>query len=387
MKIIHLAASYHPRGGGVEYHLEQINRLLVAAGHEVTVLTLAQDPDWPERETHQGATIRRIKSTPVAIPTRFGSLQPFLTKTFEKFRLWQAIWQQISLLRGAHIIQVHDVFWWLLPYWWLLPGKVFMTFHGYEREAGPTPGQRRWHQLADHLTDGSLAIGAFHEDWYGVVPDQISFGGLDGPGSGGRGSHLGDRYQKSAHQPQVHQRPQPHHPKKIIALGRLEVGTGLPELVHALALSTPETKKAWQVDIYGDGPLRQHLQKFIDQEELPIHLHGFVAGARQKLAEADVVMASQYLAILETLAAGKAPVSFVSSDFKRAYLTQAPFGQWLKLVHSPQEIAALLAEWTDQPLPILEAAAPTWARHQTWEKVMEKYQELWQSSPIYEPTQ
>lgn len=378
MKIVHLAASYYPRGGGVEHHLEQINRLLVAAGHQVEVLTLAHSDDLPSSEVFQGVRVRRLSIKPAEVLPKWGHLRPLIAKTKEKLWLWRSVWQEINLLRSAHIVQVHDVFWWLLPYWWLLPGKVFITFHGYEKETGPTAGQRRWHQLADQLTDGSLTIGAFHEAWYGVVAEQISYGGLDvsddKTGGANRQSLARSRSKSIDATGQ----------RTLMALGRLEVGTGLPELVHALALSSDRVREGWQVDIYGDGPLKEHLQNYINKEKLPINLHGFKPEAREQLDQADLVMASQYLAILESLRAGRAPLSYAGSEFKLAYLTMTPFAKWLTIAHSSREIADILESLTSAPLPKLPDEARGWALSQSWEKVVNQYYLLWQSSPTYE---
>jgi glycosyltransferase involved in cell wall biosynthesis len=374
MKIIHLAQRYWPHGGGVEYHLSQLNKQLVADGHAVSVLTVAPETGLPKAEVHEGVTIIRIPLLTHAWYKKLLSSKGLsvIAKTWEKMHRWYFTARLIPFLKQADIVQVHDVYWWIAPWWWLIPGKLFITFHGYESESGPSRAQQRWHQLGAAFTDGSLAIGGFHEKWYGVKPTMTSFGAVE----------LESEKVETRSQPNPHKNaPQ----KRIVFIGRLQELTGARELVAAVQSLPSQIQQKIQVDMYGQGELLEELQKQITQHALPITLHGFQATAREELYQADVAFVSQYLAILEALVARVNIISFAGSEFKKAVLKSTPYAGVLQIAESVQELAVLIqkiAEDSDQGIANSrhETAAQeqyNWARAQTWVALTNTYYQLW----------
>ncbi|UPW00322.1 glycosyltransferase family 4 protein [Halorussus gelatinilyticus] len=61
MKILQVAPRYAPHTGGVETHVAEISRRLVALGHDVTVFTADAEADLPRRETREGVRVRRFR--------------------------------------------------------------------------------------------------------------------------------------------------------------------------------------------------------------------------------------------------------------------------------------------------------------------------------------
>ncbi|HUN37687.1 MAG TPA: glycosyltransferase family 4 protein, partial [Trebonia sp.] len=59
MRIAMVSAHYAPFAGGVESHIEEIARRLVARGESVEVLTHRDDPDQPGTEARDGVLVRR----------------------------------------------------------------------------------------------------------------------------------------------------------------------------------------------------------------------------------------------------------------------------------------------------------------------------------------
>ncbi len=166
MKIVHLTRRYWPSMGGVETHLLKVNQCLV--DHEVKVITEQHDSSLNLIEAHQQVMIYRIKVE--ASSRRWGY----------KFSLWRGILKNWSIIRQADVIQIHDVFWWLLPFWLLLGGKsIYMTFHGHEGNTEPSSRQIFWHWLASKLTKGNISVGGFHQKWYRVKPTYVTFGATD----------------------------------------------------------------------------------------------------------------------------------------------------------------------------------------------------------------
>jgi glycosyltransferase involved in cell wall biosynthesis len=406
MKIIHLADRYWPHGGGVEYHLAQINKRLVADGHAVSVVTVAHEPGLPKTEVHQGVTIIRIPLLSHAWCSKLLNTKGLavLAKTWEKLHRWYYTARLIPFLRQAHVVQVHDVYWWIAPWWWLISGRLFITFHGYENEFGPTRAQKLWHQLGAAFTDGSLAIGGFHEKWYGVKPTVTSFGAVElGPVDGSvdesgdeigdgsvdeSGDQSGDGFSDESGSDANELRSrrnnsnQRNFKKRIVFIGRLQELTGARELVAAVQLLPSQLQQKLQIDMYGQGELRQELQESITQHSLPITLHGFQAHAREELYNADVAFVSQYLAILEALVARVKIISFAGSEFKKAVLQSTPYADSLEIAQSVSELAELLQKVADQPVQKNSydnsiQAHYTWAKAQTWVALTNMYYQLW----------
>src|SRR5581483_9894413 len=65
MRIAMVCAHYAPFAGGVESHVEEIARRLVARGENVEVLTHLDDPGRPATQARDGVLVRRHK-VPVA---------------------------------------------------------------------------------------------------------------------------------------------------------------------------------------------------------------------------------------------------------------------------------------------------------------------------------
>ncbi|NHN58915.1 MULTISPECIES: glycosyltransferase family 4 protein [Halorussus] len=60
MNILQVAPRYPPHTGGVETHVAEISRRLVARGHDVTVFTADAADGLPRRETRDGVRVRRF---------------------------------------------------------------------------------------------------------------------------------------------------------------------------------------------------------------------------------------------------------------------------------------------------------------------------------------
>lgn len=136
---------------------------------------------------------------------------------------------------------------------------------------------------------------------------------------------------------------------RIVGMGRLTSQKGFDVLIDA-AVKMP-TSPAWRIDIYGDGPLRDSLQRQIELHGLQhrITLHGYTSQPHGVLENADVfVLASRHegfgLVIAEAMLHGVQVVS-----------TNCP--------HGPSEL--LDSGRLGQLVPVDDAAALADALHRT----------------------
>jgi glycosyltransferase involved in cell wall biosynthesis len=165
MKILFLTRRFYPDIGGVEKHVLEVSKQLVAQGYKVNVLTESKSS---------------IKKTP------FKNIQiirlPFFPEgKMKKFAVWQWLWSNRKLILDADIIHCHDVFYWYFPFRFLYPRKpVFTTFHGYESY----PIKQKAilvRKISEKLSWGNICIGDFIKKWYKTTPTYISYGAVDSP--------------------------------------------------------------------------------------------------------------------------------------------------------------------------------------------------------------
>lgn len=334
-RVLFLTRRFWPAVGGVETHVAAIAQELKNA-YDITIATEQTTKDLPLSEVREGIQVLRI-------PTK--------GKTWSKWQFWRWWWQHKALLQDADIVHIHDVFFWVQPLRVFFPFKKWlMTFHGYEPPQ-PSWRQKLQHQLAAWLTNGNICVGGFHQKWYGVRPTFITYGGAE----------FAAADKKNAHASSV---------KKIIFIGRVAEDTGIQSLLQALS----HVEQKCELNIYGDGPLRVQLETQAKQLHHTIHFHGFNSNARQYIHTSDVAFASQYLSILEALAAGVPVISLADSPLKKDYLERTPFAEWIRITRNTEQLAKTLK--TPQTL---DPAAQEWARSQTWEKITQLYVRLWEN--------
>lgn len=336
MRVIHLARRYHPYIGGVETHLQHLIKVMAKDGHTSIVITQQFSSSDPLQDIIDGTKILRIP----------------LQHSEQKIGTWRSIINWWQVFSKADVIQIHDVFWWFLPCILFFRKKTFMTFHGYEGNSAPDKKQQLWHQLASRLTQGNLAIGGFHEKWYGIKPTLTSYGA---------GSTLKEKDPKK-------------QKNNIIFIGRLEDDNGIKEYLEAIKL-LQEKGKTYHLDVFGEGSLEKECKKYIADNNLSVAMHGFKANAARQLPNYSIAFVSRYLAIIEALQVGCAVIAQYNNEIKYDYLIKTPFCQWIAVEQEGQNIADAVIE-----IKPLRKEAKTWARAQTWKKMAENYYKLWKKN-------
>lgn len=314
MTIIHVTPAAAPSKGGVETHVTRVVELQQKSGYQVSILTKAQP--------------------------------------HTKLSTWLFIFKHLNKLVAADVVQVHDVFWWLLPVYpvlWLRRKKIITTFHGWE---GTYPIRwqaklQRW--VYNQLSTKSVHVGAWIQEFYWDKPDLVIYGGVD------QSEALISSSQSL----------------KLVFIGRLEPENDIEKYLEFVNL----LKQRINVDLIwvGDGSYHD------DCAKVGV-VTGMVDDTKKYLDEASVVLAASYLSILQAQAAGKIVVSLYSHKLKQRYLESYPGSAFLLMSNQPrilaESIAILLRSSKDRHQ--LEQAAKQFAIVQTWQKIVKQYEELWQ---------
>lgn len=332
MKILHLSRRFYPHLGGVETHVYEISKILIKRRHKVSIITQQFSQKEQLEETIEGITIYRI---------------PLICNE-DKWKTWLWMWQHRQLFIGAHKIHIHDVFWWTLPLLPLIQKNLYITFHGYEGNEAPNVNKRFWHQAAAFVTQANLCIGGFHEKWYGVKPTMVSFGA-------------------ASTNKKIHSK----NKNNIIFIGRLEHDNGIIEYINAMLLLQ---KNNFILDVYGDGSLKDECEDIVKKYKLPVIFHGFVDNAAQYLSDYSIAFVSRYLAIVEALQIGNTVIAHYNNEIKKDYLMLSPFSNWISIVGTSNEISKAVQK--EKRLPEMSRK---WAEAQTWDKMVDGYEKLWQT--------
>jgi len=337
MHVVFLSKRYWPAVGGVEKHLQSLCDVLQKWRPDIqmTIVTEQHDTSLPTFEEQKNKTIHRI---PVSSNI--------------KKSIWSWMSAHRKLFESADLIHAHDVFFWMFPLLpnWSLP-RIYTTFHGYEPPGPPNKKQRNQHQIAEVLSDGNICVGGFHQKWYGVQPTRTTFGAVDE-------SYLSSKKTKAKS-------------GTFVFVGRLDTDTGIWSYLEAFAKLHAEEKN-YQLDVVGDGPLRQQLELFVEQQNLPVRFLGSQTITPTLYQKYSASFVSGYLTILESLAAGTPVIATYGTPLKKDYLELTPFAQHISIAQPGTQLVTAM-----KGKHLLSPDAQSWAHQQTWDKLAGQYLELW----------
>lgn len=349
MKILFFCRRFWPEIGGVEKHVFEISKRLIEKGNKVTIVTEwgKGDGGFKGFEVYEGIRIYRIPIT--------------TSEKLKKFQIWQWLWKNRKLINEAEIIHCHDVFYWFLPFRLFYPRKkVFTTFHGYEGSKPPRWNKILAHKIAGWLSNGSIAIGDFHQKWYGVKSDIVSYGAVGVP----RQARDKNRKQDTVF--------------NFCFVGRLAEDTGIMIYLKALKILN-ERGETHSLIVCGDGPQRQEAKNFVNKNKLKVTFLGFVNDPQKYVFQSKMVFVSRYLGILESLLAKKIIFAVYDSEIKKDYLKLAPFAPWIVIEKDAVALVNKISYFANRPGKgtnnIQKGFA--WAKQQTWDKLTNQYLELW----------
>lgn len=107
--------------------------------------------------------------------------------------------------------------------------------------------------------------------------------------------------------------------------------------------------------------------------QIPIKLDVFtdVLNASRFISKYDFAFVSRYLAILEALDVGVPVLAHYNNAIKYDYLSLAPFAKFIHIFHDPQKVNLKF------DLKLIKQGQK-WAKQQTWDRLADMYEKLWQ---------
>ncbi|GAA4121666.1 glycosyltransferase family 4 protein [Nocardioides fonticola] len=332
----------HPDLGGIESHVGEVTRRLVALGHEVEVLTTDRTGLLARVEEVDGYRIRRFRALP---RERDWYASPGL-----------AWWLLRHRYAAVHVQGIHT----LVPplamlLAWLTRTPYLVTFH----TGGATSALRQrlrgpqFAVLAPLIRRARVRIGVSEferrrfEELAGVPVRVIRNGGaLPDPGADA---------------------PAPDH-DLVVSVGRLEMYKGHHRAIAALARLRRRRPGA-RLRILGAGPAEPALRALADElgvadavtitEVPPLDRR---AMARELAGAGAVTLLSEYeahpVAVMEALALGRPVVVARTSGL--AELESLGWARAVDLDADPDEVAEALARQLDAPVVPDVASLPTW---------------------------
>jgi hypothetical protein len=129
-----------------------------------------------------------------------------------------------------------------------------------------------------------------------------------------------------------------------------------------------------RINFLGDGDSAWEAAKIGD-------VVGFQESPQKQLKNVHWVIASSYLAILDSLAAGRKVFSVYSDPIKKKYLYSHPMSNYLAISYTANELVEKIDKYMTNPkwsLPEIQQSQ-RWALKQTWSNLAHKYLDLWKT--------
>lgn len=107
---------------------------------------------------------------------------------------------------------------------------------------------------------------------------------------------------------------------------------------------------------------------------------GRVKNLKKEIDQSRFIFTSGYLAILEAMAGQRLVFAVYDNPLKEDYLRMSPLADKIVISASADELLTKMDDYLNHPEKekALAAKAYQWARRQTWTKVADLYEALWQ---------
>jgi len=343
LKILMVSARYPPAVGGVEKHVSRLAHELVKRGHHVRIITSSHEPNLsPTGMSDAGVEVFRMP---------YGwNRAPFLGL------LWML--RHSDLWRDRDVIHAHDVYpplFWCAPLMIEVRKRLFVTFHGYERDPIPSPFiflRRVARKLA---RGGNICVGRFIETCYGIACDRVVLGATDLP-------------QRTERQ------------EMAVYVGRIESDTGIEQYIHAIHTLREKHGISLALKVVGNGSQRRRMAALAHELELDVEFLGEIEDPWSVIGSAKICLAVGFLSILEAMARGIPVVGYATSPLRLAYLKSVrEEGGPISIQTTSEGVARELARiLTDTRLEeSVSVRSREFAKRWTWDSMTQAYLRLW----------
>lgn len=349
MNILFFTRLFYPHIGGVEKHVSEISKVLIAKGHKVTIITEdLSTKDIPIYLQSKGRIQEKVNEIKIyRVPVGEDDW-------FKKFTTWNWLFKHRILIKNADIIHTHDVFFWYLPFRFLCPfKKVFTTFHGYE--SYPISKKSIFiRKISEKLSFGNICVGEFMKKWYGTKPSYTTYGGVN----------------IARNEVKIKNK------MSAVFIGRLDEQTGILEYVKAVKLIREKIPN-FKFEIIGDGKFRQEV-------EGNFKVIGFKKDPERYFSKYHFAFVSRYLSILEAMVAKRLVFALYDNPLKKDYLKMTPFANFINIVGSEKELTNLVFYFLKNSKKEEEMThkAFDWVRNQSWENLTNVYLKIWGANKV-----
>lgn len=305
MKILVLNYEFPPLGGGAASVSKDISIQLSRKGHDVTVVTMGYQ-DLPEYEEVQGVKIYRLK----CLRRKKSSCMPWEQYTYllavRHFMKSHMKSYAYDICHVHFVIPTGEAAKWIkkkyhIPYVITAHGsdveghnqkKYMKIMHKFLR-----PSWRKIVSSSEGVVAPSIYLKSLMEERYSQGKYILIPNGLDIA-----------KYKKLTEEGEKE--------KRLLLMGRLQKFKNVQTVLRAIA---EIDLSGWEVDVLGDGPYREELEKLVKQLNLTkcVRFHGWIDnGSEEQLGyirqSAIYITASFFencpMTVLETIAAGNYPL-------------------------------------------------------------------------------
>lgn len=329
--VLFVTPRYAPFVGGIETHVAEVGRRLVAAGWDVTVLTVDPGRTLPPSEELDGLTVRRVGSTGADL-----YWSPELYRAIRAGR-WDLV----------HCQGIHT----LVPVLGMLAAirgrtPFLVTFHtgGHDSRLRIRLRWLQWLVLAPLLRQaaGLIGVSRFEADLWHRVPGLRHVPIAVVP--------------NGAEMPTLAEPPEPDR-DLIVSVGRLVAYKGHQRVLPALK-ALLEVRPGARLRIVGTGPYEAGLRQTVERLGLSDHVEIAGIPGRDRIAMATllaragvVLLLSEYeahpVAVLEAASLGRPVIAADTTGLSE--LIAAGLARGVPLDAAPSVLAATIAEVLDAP--------------------------------------
>lgn len=246
---------------------------------------------------------------------------------------------------NPHIIIAHDFFSYIKG----INIPQITIFHGYEGNVPPLKNIINTRLEIESLSNATICVGDYLKIWYHHNPDKVIYGGIS----------------------LVKNIPLPKR-NKILYLGRLDPDQA-PDLAFEAFIQNPK-RREYSIDVCGSGSKIEDFIKKSKKNKLDIKFHGFIENPDEFIKNADIVICSGYLTILESYINKRPVISPYLNKLKKDYLKYIPCPPYM--FNNPIQMYNKINDLMLNPDMSIINKNYKYAKENTWEKVCDIYEEL-----------